>query len=181
MHSHYSIRPGAVLGKHYKIIGKIGSGSMAAIYLARHLQLENQLVAIKLLNPKLVQNGAELSRFYNELQVTYKINHPHVIRTYSYLVQDNIAGFCMEYARGGDLAHLIATEGALSEKECKRILLQICSGLKEIHRQGVVHRDIKPENILLTEDGQVKIADFGIAFHELQSRPYSSWISTWRY
>lgn len=155
--------PGAqLLNGRYEIIKVLGSGSLGTTYAARHRELRQQTVAVKVLFSDYSKDPTTIERFKNEIVASYEVSHPHVVRAYEFFRDGDIIAFTMEYVGGGDLAKLLA-DGPISIPEVVRLLKQICSGLQAIHDARIVHRDLKPENILLSEAGDIKISDFGIS------------------
>ena len=156
-----------LVGDGYQLQWIIGHGGMSTVWLADDLDRERE-VAIKVLRPEFSSNAEFLARFRNEALSAQGINSDNVVATYDYREADTDAGFTvcyiiMEYIRGESLADLIAREGQLDEALALDVLEQAAHGLAVIHRMGLVHRDIKPGNLMLTQHGQVKITDFGIA------------------
>lgn len=156
-----------LVGDGYQLQWIIGHGGMSTVWLADDLANERE-VAIKVLRPEFSSNAEFLARFRNEALSAQGINSDNVVATYDYREADTDAGFTvcyiiMEYIRGESLADLIAREGQLDEALALDVLEQASHGLAVIHRMGLVHRDIKPGNLMLTQHGQVKITDFGIA------------------
>ena len=156
-----------LVGDGYQLQWIIGHGGMSTVWLADDLANERE-VAIKVLRPEYSSNAEFLTRFRNEALSAQGINSDNVVATYDYREADTDAGFTvcyiiMEYIRGESLADLIAREGQLDEALALDVLEQAAHGLAVIHRMGLVHRDIKPGNLMLTQHGQVKITDFGIA------------------
>ena len=156
-----------LVGDGYKLQWIIGHGGMSTVWLADDLANERE-VAIKVLRPEYSSNAEFLARFRNEALSAQGINSDNVVATYDYREADTDAGstvcyIIMEYIRGESLADLIAREGQLDEALALDVLEQAAHGLAVIHRMGLVHRDIKPGNLMLTQHGQVKITDFGIA------------------
>lgn len=156
-----------LVGSNYQLQWVIGHGGMSTVWLADDVAGERE-VAIKVLRPEFSSNVEFLARFRNEALAAEGINSPNVVATYDYREVKAPAGFTMcfivmEYIRGESLADLIAREGQLDEALALDVLEQAAHGLAVIHRMGLVHRDIKPGNLMLTQNGQVKITDFGIA------------------
>jgi len=139
----------------------IGRGGMGAVYQARQKTLD-RVVALKVLPPEIGQDPAFTERFAREAQALAKLNHPHIVAIYDFGQRGDLFFFLMEYVDGMNLRGLLDS-GHISPKEALAIVPQICEALQYAHDQGIVHRDIKPENILLSKQGQVKIADFGLA------------------
>ena len=143
----------------------IGRGGMGAVYKAQELSL-HRAVAIKILPADLMEDAEAFyaERFEQEARTMARLNHPGLVRVFDFgKTADGLLFFVMEYVEGTDLARLIKESGKLAPEQAVGLAVQICCALDYAHREGVVHRDIKPANILLTRDGQVKIADFGLA------------------
>lgn len=155
-----------LIGEDYQLQWIIGHGGMSTVWLADDVHGDRE-VAIKVLRPEFSDNTEFLSRFRNEAQSAESINSENVVATYDYReLEDNGRTFCfmaLEYVRGESLADLLAREGALPETLALDVMEQAAHGLSVIHRMGLVHRDIKPGNLMITQNGQVKITDFGIA------------------
>jgi cephalosporin-C deacetylase-like acetyl esterase len=147
---------------HYKIIEKIGSGGMGTVYKAQDTKL-NRFVALKFLPPHLSQAEDEKKRFIHEAKATSALDHPNICNIYEIdETEDGQMFIAMAYYEGQTLKYKIE-HGPLAVDETVDIAIQIVQGLHKAHSKDIVHRDIKPANILITEDGQVKIVDFGLA------------------
>lgn len=156
-----------LVGDAYELQWVIGHGGMSTVWLADD-HANDREVAIKILRPEFSDNNEFLDRFRNEADAARCIESDNVVATYDYgeVTEDNGHTFCfivMEYVRGESLADLLQREGNLDESLALDVLEQAAHGLSIIHRMGLVHRDIKPGNLLITQNGRVKIADFGIA------------------
>ena len=139
----------------------IGRGGMGAVYKARQTSLD-RVVALKILPPEIGREADFTQRFAREAQAMAKLNHPHIVAIYDFGQADDLFYFLMEFVDGPSLRQILNT-GGVSANEALAIVPQICEALQFAHDHGIVHRDIKPENILLNRQGQVKIADFGLA------------------
>lgn len=144
-----------------EILEFVGQGGMGAVYKARQKQLD-RCVALKVLPPQTAAGPGFAERFTREARALAKLNHPHIVTLYEFGQADGLFYFLMEFVDGVNLRQLLH-EGRLAPKEALAIVPQICEALQYAHERGIVHRDIKPENILLNKEGQVKIADFGVA------------------
>lgn len=155
-----------LIGDDYRLSWVIGQGGMSTVWLADDLRNERE-VAIKVLRPEFSDNNEFLSRFRNEALASEKIHSENVVRTYDYREVEHqgrtLCFIVMEYVRGESLADMLQRKGAFPEDQALDVLEQAAHGLSIIHRMGLVHRDIKPGNLLITQNGQVKITDFGIA------------------
>lgn len=158
---HRSLEAGAKLGK-YEIRGKLGQGGMAAVYLAFDPMIERE-VAIKVLPPQIACQPSALQRFLSEARATGKLNHPHVVAIYDIDREDDFYYIVMELVRGGSVADSISNSDKLDWHRACEIAIEACDGLAAAHEAGLIHRDIKPENLVVTEEGVVKVVDFGLA------------------
>jgi serine/threonine protein kinase len=158
-----SLQPGTVIGGKYEVVKCLGSGSMGLVYACRNRELLGQMVAVKVLFPEVAADKVASARFRNEVLASYEVSHPNVVRAYDLLRDGDLVAYAMEFVGGGDLAERLSGSERIPVPEIVRLMSQIAAGLQAIHEAGIVHRDMKPENILLTKDGNVKIADFGIA------------------
>ncbi|OFP63758.1 serine/threonine protein kinase [Corynebacterium sp. HMSC074C01] len=156
----------ALIGGDYQLQWIVGHGGMSTVWLADDVRNDRE-VALKVLRPEFSDNNEFLSRFRNEAKAAESIDSDNVVATYDYReLEDNGRTFCymaLEYVRGESLADLLAREGALPETLALDVMEQASHGLSVIHHMGLVHRDIKPGNLMITQNGQVKITDFGIA------------------
>ena len=146
---------------HYKITDKLGEGGMGVVYKAEDTKLKRE-VAIKLLPNFIAKNSEEKIRFENEAQAAASLNHPNIATIHAIEEVDEKIFIVMEYINGPELKQRI-DEGTLSIEEVLNIIEQIANGLTAAHHKGIIHRDIKSSNIMLTQTGQVKIMDFGLA------------------
>ncbi len=155
--------------RQYKIIKELnpGSGAMGDVFLAEHIFLPKRY-AIKCLKPQLTGNPLFHERFFREAYEQSLLNHPNIVQSVDFFEDGGRFVFVMEFISGQDLSRLIYDKGKLSEAEALSILAGVLEGLKHAHGKHIVHRDIKPSNILIEEDGNPRIADFGIAL--LQDR-----------
>ena len=151
---------GQTLG-HYRIVEKIGAGGMGEVYRARDEHLGRD-VALKVLPAGSLADEADRKRFRKEALTLSKVNHPNIATVHDFDTQDGVDFLVMEHVAGKTLAEKLQG-GALPEKEVLRLGGQIAAALQEAHERGVVHRDLKPGNISLTEKGQAKVLDFGLA------------------
>ncbi|MEN9324993.1 MAG: hypothetical protein RL414_747 [Actinomycetota bacterium] len=156
---------GEIIDGRYQLQKLVAAGGMASIYVAMDLRLD-RLVAVKIMHPHLANDEEFVNRFIKEAKATAALSHPNVVS-----IQDqgwNEGGspavfIVMEYIDGNTLRDYLFERGCLSLEETLRYLIPVVSALAEAHRLGIIHRDIKPENILISKDGRVKIADFGLA------------------
>ncbi|EOD01320.1 Stk1 family PASTA domain-containing Ser/Thr kinase [Caldisalinibacter kiritimatiensis] len=153
---------GKVLGNRYEIVEKVGGGGMALVYKAK-CRLLNRYVAIKILRPEFTNDEDFIKKFRRESQAAASLSHPNIVNIYDTGVEDNIYYIVMEYIAGKTLKELIREKGKLNPEDTINIATQIAEALNHAHRNHIVHRDIKPHNILVTDDGRIKVTDFGIA------------------
>jgi len=151
---------GAALADRYTIEREIGAGGMGTVYLARELKHDRQ-VALKVLRPEIASHLGVV-RFLNEVKVTAKLDHPHILTLIDSGEADEFLWYVQPYVRGESLRAKLDREKQLSIEEAIAIARQIASALNHAHQKGVIHRDIKPANILIHE-GEAMVADFGIA------------------
>ncbi len=153
---------GKILGDRYELIEKIGEGGMAEVYKAKCHKL-NRFNAIKILKKEFSTNQEIVDRFKREATAIANLNDNNIIGVLDVGTQDGINYIVMEYVKGKTLKEIIRQNGRLSPKETIDISIQISKALDCAHRNNIIHRDIKPQNILITQDGTVKVTDFGIA------------------
>src|SRR5919204_1229478 len=146
----------------YEILGELGRGGMAAVYLARDLSL-NRKVAIKTMLSEFIGKQAMVQRFKREAQMAAGLSHPHIVQIHSVKQTNRIVYFVMKFIEGRGLDSIITEHGALDLDSTRLILQQAASALSFAHHRGVVHRDVKPANIMLDENGWAVMTDFGIA------------------
>ena len=156
------LETGKTLNGRYKIQTLIGTGGMAAVYLAKDLILD-RLVAIKVLRLDFRQNNDAMRRFRREALSATQLTHPNIVGVYDVGQSQEMNYIVMEYVEGTDLKDYIRQRGALHPIEAVRIMMQIVSAIAAAHQNRIIHRDIKPQNILIDREGNVKITDFGIA------------------
>ena len=153
---------GKVLGNRYEIVEKIGGGGMSIVYKAK-CRVLNRYVAIKILRDELTSDPDFVEKFKQESLSAASLTHPNIVNIYDTGIEGDIYYIVMEYVKGETLKNYINRKGRLSEQETIKISRQVAEALKHAHSKNIVHRDIKPHNILITEEGIVKVTDFGIA------------------
>jgi serine/threonine protein kinase len=146
----------------YDIEGKLGAGGMSTLYLGIQKAL-NRRVAIKMLHPGLADDENFISRFEREAKTASGIGHRNIVAVYDFGVEDDVYYIVMELVQGLDMKDALAKVGRIPPEVVLAILEEVCYGLEAAHEQGVIHRDIKPSNVMLSNAGEVKIADFGLA------------------
>jgi serine/threonine-protein kinase len=154
----------AVIAGRYELGHRLGIGGMSTVQLALDRRLERH-VAVKLLAEHLADDPAFVSRFRREALAAARLVHPNVVQVFDFGFDEAAHQhfIVMEHVPGSSCAELLREQGHLGVEEAVEIVMQACRGLDYAHRNGVVHRDVKPGNLLVTDDGGVKLADFGIA------------------
>ena len=156
------VKPGMFISERYEIIEKVGSGGMADVYRAKCHRL-NRHVAIKILKPEFSADKSLVTKFRAEAQSAAGLSHPNIVSVYDVGDDGDLHYIVMELVEGITLKKFIEKKGKLEIKEAIGIAIQISQGLEAAHDNHIVHRDIKPQNIIISREGKVKVADFGIA------------------
>ena len=151
---------GRTLG-HYRIVEKIGAGGMGEVYRARDKRLDRD-VAIKVLPEAVAQNPNRLERFEREAKAVARLSHPNILEIHDFGREGEITYTVAELLEGENLRQRIRS-GGMSRREVVEIGSSVAEGLAAAHSKGIIHRDLKPENIFITNDGRVKVLDFGLA------------------
>ncbi|TCJ15595.1 serine/threonine-protein kinase [Rubrobacter taiwanensis] len=146
----------------YRTIRRLGSGGMSEVYLA-HDEVLGRNVALKVLRGHLAEDEEFVERFRYEARSAAALSHPSIVSIYDRGESGGTYYIAMEYVPGGTLKDRIRRDGALPPSAAAEAAIQIAGALEAAHRRGIVHRDVKPHNILITESGDVKVGDFGIA------------------
>ena len=146
---------------HYKILEKIGSGGMGAVYLAKDTKLDRN-VALKILPPELAENEERRSRFTREAKAIAALNHPNIVTVYSVEEADSIHFITMEHVEGKTLAAALPRHG-FSLGQFLDLAIPLVDAVAAAHEHGITHRDLKPHNIIVSAEGRVKVLDFGLA------------------
>lgn len=170
-----SAPPGTLyLGGRYRIERKLGVGGCATVYLARDQQLGRK-VALKELKPEALASMEMRQRFQNEARAAANLEHDSIVQILD-IFEDTDRGpvITMEYASGGDLYGRLRSGGPMSPSDAARMFAEVADGLEAAHQQGIIHRDVKPQNILLSEAGQPKLTDFGIAHVSIDDQDLTS-------
>ncbi len=153
---------GSTFAGRYQIIEELGKGGMGKVYKAHDTEIKEK-VALKLIKPEIAADKKSIERFRNELKFARKIRHKNVCQMYDLSKVEGSYYITMEYVPGEDLKGMIKMMGQLGAGKVISIAKQVCEGLTEAHRMGVVHRDLKPQNIMIDREGNAHIMDFGIA------------------
>lgn len=153
--------PSEVAGR-YLIAGRIGSGGMGDVFRARDSVL-GRTVALKMLPFELAIQPGFVERFKAEAQAVAKISHPNVVQVHDWGQEHDTYYMVMEYIRGKNLRQILAVKQRLHPRQAVQVTGQILGALSAAHEKGVIHRDVKPENVIVSTEGRVKVADFGIA------------------
>ena len=153
---------GQILGNRYEILEKIGEGGMSEVYKARCNKL-NRFVAVKILKESLANNEEIVEKFKKEATAIAALSDNNIVNVLDVGTQDNINYIVMELVKGKTLKELIVEFGKMNYETAVKIGIQVAKALDCAHKNGIIHRDVKPQNILVTEDGVIKVTDFGIA------------------
>jgi serine/threonine protein kinase len=145
----------------YKIIGKLGEGGMGTVWRAKQLSTQRE-VALKVLSRVLVGSKKSQAYFEREVELAARLKHPNIARVYDSGVHKNLYYYVMELIDGVHLDEYVAQKN-LTQRQILKLMLAVCQAIQHAHQQGIIHRDIKPSNILVTEDCQPHILDFGLA------------------
>ena len=145
----------------------IGSGTFGSVWKVRH-KITNQIYAIKVINKEYIIKQNMIEQIKKEIEIMYKLNHPHIIKLYSHFEDEEDFCLIMEYASRGQLYSFIKKQKKLNQISAKQYIKEIISALKYLHSLDppIIHRDIKPENILIDSNGNCKLCDFGFAIFE---------------
>ncbi len=153
---------GKRLDGRYEISEIIGVGGMAVVYKA-YDNIDDRVVAVKILKDEFLANEEFRRRFKNESKAIAVLSHPNIVKVYDVSYGDRLQYIVMEYVEGITLKEYIQQQGVINHREAVFFVMQILRALQHAHDKGIVHRDIKPQNILLLENGAIKVTDFGIA------------------
>jgi eukaryotic-like serine/threonine-protein kinase len=153
---------GTVVDGRYQVLSLLARGGMATVYEAMDLRLD-RVVALKIMHPHLAHDAAFVSRFQREAKAAARLTHGHVVAVYDQGSDNGLVYLAMEYVPGRTLRDVLRDYGPLSPEQALVFLDPVVEALAAAHAAGFVHRDIKPENVLISDDGRVKVADFGLA------------------
>ncbi len=146
----------------FQIMSKLGQGAMATVYKARQLSLD-RIVAIKVLPKRLSENQEFVDRFYREGRAAARLNHPNIVQAIDVGESGGYHYFVMEYIDGKTVYDILQDKKVIEELEAVRVTLQTALALDHAHARGFIHRDVKPKNVIINNDGEVKLADMGLA------------------
>ncbi len=153
---------GHVLDGRYEILRKLARGGMAGVYLASDRRL-TRTVAVKVMHDSLGGDPEFVTRFDREARAAARLSHPNVVAVFDQGIDAGRPYIVMEYVEGCTLRHLITREAPMSPERALDLLLPVITAVSAAHEAGIIHRDLKPENVLISERGQIKVADFGLA------------------
>src|SRR6478672_700633 len=145
----------------YKILEKLGAGGQGTVYKAQDTKLDRTVV-IKVLPPELTSRTANYKRFEREAQLCSQLDHPNICTIFDFSDSDGIFYIAMQYVKGKNVRQLVNGR-PLELKSALSIAVQVCDALAYTHERNIIHRDIKAGNVMVTETGQAKILDFGLA------------------
>ncbi len=156
-----SVSAGSLLDRRYRIDAPIARGGMSTVYRALDTRLDRP-VAVKIMDPKFAEDPAFVARFEFEARAVARLNNPGLVAVYDHGRDGEFAFLVMELVEGGTLRELLRERGPMPPHAAAAVVMPVLDALGTAHRAGLVHRDIKPENILISDSGEVKIADFGL-------------------
>lgn len=153
---------GKTLSARYLIQDVVARGGMSTVYLAKDLRLD-RVVAIKVIHPHLASDPVFRDKFFREARMIAKVNHANLVNIYDQGDDSGNAYIVLEYVQGITLRDALRDSGALTTEQIVQVSKAVLSALSQAHSNGIVHRDLKPENVLLSDDGRIKVTDFGLA------------------
>src|SRR4051794_40536520 len=156
-----ALAEGSVFGG-FRIERTLGHGGMGIVYLATELRLDRQ-VALKVIRTELAGDEDFRARFRSEQLTAASVEDPRVVTVFGAGERDGLLYVAMRYVPGRDLGQLVAADGALNADDAARLIAQVADGLDAVHAAGLVHRDVKPHNVIVDEDGDAHLTDFGLA------------------
>ncbi len=157
-----NLETGVIFAGRYQVIEELGKGGMGRVYRVLDTALGIE-IALKFINPEIASDKKSLERFKTEIKAARQIVHKNVAQMYDFNQENDVPFITMEYVKGEDLKKLIKKVGCLSPNQAVPITLQVCEGLAEAHRQNIIHNDLKPQNIMIDDEGNARIMDFGLA------------------
>lgn len=153
---------GTLVDGRYQVVSRIARGGMATVYEAVDTRLD-RTVALKMMSAALAEDPGFVTRFRREARAAAQLSHPHVVGVFDQGEADGLPYLAMEYVQGRTLRDVLRDYGTLSPEQALTVLDPVLEALTAAHDAGFVHRDVKPENILISDDGRVKVTDFGLA------------------
>jgi serine/threonine-protein kinase len=168
----FNPKPGAILLDRFEVVEKIGSGGFGSVFLVRDIDVAENII-LKILSRQISSDDLMIKRFIHELKYTRRITHRNVIRLYDFLkLEQSAYAISMEFFPGRDVSRLLAEEKQIPVERGLNMIQQFCAGLDAAHDEGIVHRDVKPANVLINDEDEIKIVDFGLASmtHDASSR-----------
>jgi eukaryotic-like serine/threonine-protein kinase len=153
---------GELIADRYELVELIGKGGMSSVFKA-HDQMLDRTVAIKVLHPQFTDDEEYVERFRREARSVAQLSHPNIVTVIDRGEDEGSQYIVFEYVDGENLKQLIERSGPLPVRDALLLALQMARALSFAHDRGLVHRDVKPQNVLLNQDGQAKMTDFGIA------------------
>jgi eukaryotic-like serine/threonine-protein kinase len=171
---------GELIAGRYLVESLVASGGMASVYLARDNVLERK-VALKVIHPHLAKDKSFVEKFKREAKVAAKLSHPNLVNVFDQGSDNDVIYLVMEYVPGITLRDAMNDFGALEPRKALGIIEPLTQGLAAAHAAGILHRDLKPENVLLSNDGAVKLGDFGLARQVTQHTQTGSVVGTVAY
>jgi len=160
--------PNVLMGR-FELGRLLGQGAFAKVYVARNLET-GQSVAIKAMDREKVLKGGMIEHIKREISIMRLVQHPNIVRLYEVMASKKKIYFVMEYVKGGELFNRVLQKGRLKEEEARKYFQQLISAVDFCHSRGVYHRDLKPENLLLDENRDLKVTDFGLSALPAQFR-----------
>lgn len=163
-----------------RILSRIARGGMGVVYLAEHTGLRRR-VALKVLPEQLARDREYVARFRREGIAAARLDHPNIVQVYDVGEHAGLPFIVLQYVEGFTLAEIVERSGRLEPKEAARIGRDVARALAAAHAQGIVHRDVKPENVLVSENGEVRLTDFGVALDPAQGEKAGGLVGTPHY
>ena len=154
------VSEGSIVDNRYRVLGRIGSGGMADVYLAEDSHLQRQ-VALKILHRRYLQDREFVERFQREAEHAAGLQHPNIVSVFDRGQSGDVNYIAMQYVKGPTLKELI--DRGLTSDQAVALVRQVLEGARFAHRNGIVHRDLKPQNVIVDEEGKAVVTDFGIA------------------
>lgn len=154
---------GSFLGGKFIVTQVLGTGCSSVVYKGHSPEFEDIFFALKIFNKKISKDSIQEDRFRTEIGALYDVQHPNIVRPYTFFRDGSLLVLVLEYVQGGDLRALLDKGRVFTVRETTLILARIADALQAIHDAGMIHRDLKPENILMPAINVPKITDFGVA------------------